>query len=281
MRKPNITKIILICILVALIIVSAGFFVADLIINDTPPTKNLFKALAAIFICCASLVRLLSNRGRRSLTSYESAYREHIRDAFADRPFYRKKLLCAIRLYNEDRYDKTIKYLLDLQEVSRTRDDIYAVGLMLGLTLTDMGCYNDAIRVYNALIQKNITSSTIYGNLGHVHSTLGNLRDAISYIELAIQNDVNNPAAYNNLAKLYFDIFDFENAKSNALKALQINHKMYQASTLLAIIYTIEDDKANAEKYSHMAIAGGKDPAELNEAIARYTTAKHQGRNEE
>lgn len=280
MKKSNITKIILIDILVALIIISVGFYVVDVIINNTPPTKNLFKALAVVFICCASLIRLLSSRRRRSLTSYESAYQEHIKDAFADRPFYKKKLLCAIRLYNEDRYDKAIKYLLDLQEVSRTRDDIYAVGLMLGLTLTDMGCYNDAIRIYNALIQKNITSSTIYGNLGHVHSVLGNFRDAISYIQLAIQNDVNNPAHYNNLAKLYFDIFDFENAKIYALKALQINHKIYQASTLLAIMYMIEDDKANAEKYSHMAIVGGRDPAELNEIIAKYTTAKQQGRNE-
>lgn len=280
MKKTNVIKIILIVILVALMIASVGFYVADLIINNTPPTKNIFKALTAVFICCASLVRLLSGK-RRSLAFYESVYQAHIKDAFADRPFYKKKLLCAIRLYNEDRYDKAIKYLLDLKTVSQTRDDIYAVGLITGLTLTEMECYNDAIHVYNFLIEKNITSSTVYGNLGNIHLTLGNHQDAISYIQLAIQNNENNPAPYNNLAKLYFDTFDFENAKIYAQKALQINHKMYQASTLLAIIYTMEGDKANAEKYSHMAISGGRSAAELKEIIAYYTTAEQQHHNEE
>jgi Tfp pilus assembly protein PilF len=98
---------------------------------------------------------------------------------------------------------------------------------------------------------------------------------------LAIQNDENNPAPYNNLANLYFETSDFENAKIYAQKALQINHKMYQASTLLAIIYTLEGDKANAEKYSHMAIAGGRNPVELNKIIAYYMTAEQQDHDEE
>ena len=127
----------------------------------------------------------------------------------------------------------------------------------------------------------NITSSTIYGNLGNIYLTLGNQQDAISYIRLAIQNDENNPAPYNNLANLYFEISDFENAKIYAEKALQINYKMYQASTLLAIIYTLEGDKANAEKYSHMAIAGGRPAAELNEVIAYYVAEKQQNPDEE
>ena len=281
MKKPNIIKIILVVILVALMIVSVGFFVADLIINNTPPTKNLFKALTVIFTCGISLIRLLSNKGRKNLAFYENAYQEHIKDAFADRPFYKKKLLCAIRLYNEDKYDKAIKYLLKLKTVSQTRDDFYAVGLMTGLTLTDMKCYSDAIHVYSSLIEMNMTSSTVYGNLGNIYLTLGNRQDAISYIRLAIQNDEKNPAPYNNLAKLYFETFDFENAKIYAQKALQINHKMYQASTMLAVIYTKEGDKANAEKYSHMAIASGRDPVELKEIIAYYMTAEQQNCDEE
>ena len=281
MKKCNVKKIILIVIFVALMIASAGFWVADMIINKTPPAKNFFKAVAVILACAGSLARLLSKQGRKNLAFYENAYQEHIKDAFVDRPFYKKKLLCAIRLYNEDNYNKAIKYLVDLKNNSRTRGDLYAVGLMTGLTLTEMECYNDAIQVYNALIEMNITSSTVYGNLGNIHLNLGNREDAISYIRLAIQNDENNPAPYNNLAQLYFEISDFENAKIYAEKALQINHKMYQASTLLAIIYTMEGDKANAEKFSHMAIAGGRNPVELKEILEYYTTAEQQGRDEE
>ena len=280
MKKSNI-KIVLGVILIVLIIASIGFYIADLIINNTPPTKNLFRTLAVVFACLASIIRLWANKGRRSLAAYESAYQKHIKNAFANSPLYKKKLLCAIRLYDEGKCDKAIKYLLELKSVSQTRDDIYAVGLITGLALTEAECYNEAIHVYNSLIEMDITSSTVYGNLGNIHLTLGNRRDAISYIRLAIQNDENNPAPYNNLASLYFEISDFENAKIYAEKALQINHKMYQASTLLAIIYTLEGDKANAEKYSHMAIAAGRPAAELNEVIAHYVAEKQQNHDEE
>ena len=281
MRQSNVIKTILAIVLIALMIVTLGYYIADLMINNTPPTKNLFRTLAIVFACLASIIRLCSNKGRRNLASYESAYQKHIKDAFADRPFYRKKLLCAIRLYDEGKCDKAIKYLLELKGVSQTRDDIYAVGLFTGLTLTEAECYNEAIHVYNSLIEMDITSSTVYGNLGNIHLTMGNHRDAISYIHLSIQNDENNPAPYNNLASLYFETADFENAKIYAEKALQINHKMYQASTLLAIIYTLEGDKANAEKYSHMAIASGRPAAELNRVIAHYVAEKEQNHNGE
>ena len=276
MRRSNALKIILIIILIALMIAALCFYLADFIINNMPPTKNLFRTLVIVFACLASIIRLWPNKGRKNLVLYESAYQKHIKDAFADRPFYKKKLLCAIRLYDEGKCDKAIKYLLELKSVSQTRDDIYAVGLITGLALTEAECYNEAIHVYNSLIEMDITSSTVYGNLGNIHLTLGNRRDAISYIHLSIQNDENNPAPYNNLASLYFQTSDFENAKIYAEKALQINHKMYQASTLLAIIYTLEGDKANAEKYSHMAIASGRPAAELNKIIAHYVAEKQQ-----
>ena len=41
---------------------------------------------------------------------------------------------------------------MDLKSVSQTRDDIYAVGLITGLALTEAECYNEAIHVYNSLM---------------------------------------------------------------------------------------------------------------------------------
>ena len=120
MRRSNVIKIVLVIILIVLMIVTLGFYIVDLIINNTPPTKNLFRTLAIVFACLASIIRLSTNKGRRNLVSYESAYQKHIKDAFADRPFYRKKLLCAIRLYDEGKCDKAVRYLLDLKSVSQT-----------------------------------------------------------------------------------------------------------------------------------------------------------------
>ena len=272
MKRNKIVRIILAAILVCLIILSAVFYAVDIIANNTPPTKNLFKALAAIFICAGSLARLFVKKGRRSLEYYESQYSNEIGNAFANAPFYRKKLLCAIRLYNEDNMAKALKYLGQLKQVSKERDDLYAVGLFTALVFTDMGCVEDAIVVYNALIKMDITSTTIYGNLGSIYSGMGNYNYAIACSRLAIQNDENNPAPYNNLAKLYFDTYDFENAKEYALKALKINHKFTSSATLLAVIYSLENDKENFEKYSHIAISSGENPARLQRIIERYQT---------
>ena len=276
MNKNKIIKIILAVILIALIAASLAFYVMDIILNDTPPTQNLFKALIAVFICTGTLIRLFVRKGRRSLAYYESQYYEHIKNAFANSLFYRKKLLCAIRLYNENNLGKALKYLEQLKQVAKERDDLYAVGLFTALVFTDMGYEQNAIVVYKALLNMNITSTTVYGNLGIIYSGLGNYDDAIVYSRLAIQNNENNPAPYNNLAKVYFDKYDFENAKEYALKALKINHKFRPSASLLALIYSLENDEENAEKYFHIALSCGEDPAKLQTAIKRYKAQKSQ-----
>ena len=270
MTKKRITKYILVAILIVLIIASVGFYVADIVLNGTPPTKNVFKALTAVFICLGSLIRLLNKKGRKSLKYYESQYSEHIRQAFASSPFYRRKLLCAIRLYNEDNFGKALKYLVQLKPVCKEKEDLYAVGLFTGIVFTDMGFTDDAIAVYNALIDMRIASSTVYGNLGSIYSGRGDYDDAISALRSAIRCDENNPAPYNNLAKLYFDTYDFENAEWFALKALDINHKFRQSASLLAIIYSLNGDKEKARKYIHIAVSSGQDPVGLQKAIKHY-----------
>ena len=276
MKKNVIVKIIVTAVLIALIVASIALYVVDIILNNTPPTENLFKALAAVFICLGSLVRMNVKKGRRSLSYYESRYYEQIKNAFVDSPMNKKKLLCAIRLYNEDNFGKALKYLNALKQACKTRDDLYVVGLFTALVFTDANCYEDAIYIYNALLNMNITSSTIYGNLGHLYSGMGNHKDAISMLHLSIQNDENNPSPYHNLAKLYFDTYDFENAKKYATKALDINQKFRPSASLLAIIYSLEDDNANYEKYFHIAISCGEDPARLQSTIKRYQTEMAQ-----
>ncbi len=278
MQKNTIVKIVVSALFILLIAASVIFYVVDIVNNNTAPTKNLFKALAVVFICLAGLVKLFvsGNSKRRGLDFYEKEYSVHLKSAFSESPFWRKKLLCAIRLYNENKFAKAIKYLNELKPLCKKQDDFYAVGLFLGLTFTDMGLELAAVDVYNALIKMGINSSTIYGNLGSLHSSLGNYDDAIANMRLSIQNDEKNPAPYNNLAKLYFDTFDFENAKKYAMIALDVNHKFRQSATLLAIIFSLENDSVNAQKYSHIALSSGEDPDRLKKAIEHYKASMNQ-----
>ncbi|MBQ9807143.1 MAG: tetratricopeptide repeat protein [Clostridia bacterium] len=274
MSKNKAIKIIISTILIALIFVSVIFYVADIVMNDTSPTKNLFALFALIITGIVGLARLFFAKGNgRGLDFYEQQYSEILKEAFSDSLLRRKKLLCAIRLYNENKYKKAVKYLNELQPLCKKYDDFYSVGIFLGLIFTDAGLKEDAVDIYQTLISMNVTSATIYSNLGSLHSSLGNYDEAIANFRLSVQNDEKNHFAYNNLAKLYFDTFDFVNAKKYALKALEINHKMRQAANLLAILFSLENDSENAQKYFHIAIAAGEAPEDLKHAIEFYKSS--------
>ena len=218
MKKNKTIRLILIAILIALIIASIAFYIADIVINDKAPTEDLFRVLVLIAACIASLIRVFTNKGRHLLSYYESRYQEALKGAFSNSPIHRKKLLQAIRLYNECNFKKAIRILLKLKLVCRTTEDLYAVGLFTALTFTEMGCRDEAIFIYNTLIDMDAATSTVYGNIGLLYSETGNYNDAIAAYRLAIQNDENNPAAYNNLANMYFDTYDLENAKNTPSK---------------------------------------------------------------
>lgn len=272
MSKAKIINVIVFILLILLLIISVGYYIYDIVANGTDPGKNLHRVIICAIICAGGMLRFRSLGGisSRGLLFFEVQYAEHIKDAFKDSPQEKRKLLTAIKLYNENKYDKAIKMILELKGVCQTRDDIYATGIFLALCLTDMGLTEEAVKVYNQMIEMGATSSTLYGNLGSLYSGLGMYNDAIAALRLSIQNDEKNPYPYNNLAKLYFDTYDFENAKRYAKMALEINHKFRQPATLLAIVYTLEDDKENAEKYSHIALTSGETPERLKNAIDHY-----------
>lgn len=76
------------------------------------------------------------------------------------------------------------------------------------------------------------------------------------------------------MAQEYFALHEFEKAISYANQSLEINPKFHNASTLLAVIYSLTGDKENAEKYSHIAITSGRDPESLKQTIAYYKSAQ-------
>ena len=58
--------------------------------------------------------------------------------------------------------------------------------------------------------------------------------------------------------------------------ALDVNHKFRQSATLLAIIFSLENDSVNAQKYSHIALSSGEDPDRLKKAIEHYKASMSQ-----
>ena len=269
--KKTILRILLICIVLAVM----ALYLYDLIVNREPPTKNLVRICCLILLCAVAFVRTFQPGYKRSLSFYEMQYADILGNAFQSQPFWKKKLLCATRLYNESKYDKALDYLMDLKHRAETHDDHYAVNLFAGLCFTDMGLYEHAAQVYQQLIDSGCANSRIFSNLGHVQMKSGEHKMALKNYEIALEYDPNNAYAVNNIAQAHFQMYEFDEAIEFAKKALESNPKLDQASTLLAITYALLNDKENSEKYFHIAINCGRDPKEIKEAIEYFRTAQH------
>ena len=237
------------------------------------PTENLTRVAVIIAGLIITLLRLRVSRPRRTLDYYEAQYQKELKSAFADSVFDRKKLLCAVRLYNEDNFRKAAKYLVQLQPKCRRPDDYYAVGVFLALIYTDIGLYDQAVMMYHHLIGLNLASTTVYGNMGYVYSMMGDDEKTLDCYRAALDIDPRNAYAQHNIAKFYFDKHDFESAAENAKKALELDSKMRQSASLLAIIYALDENKAEAEKYFHLAITCGEKPDDLKNAIEMFRKA--------
>lgn len=202
----KILRIVLALVLVALTVGIVVYYFYDIKVNGTGWTENLLKTVAVVFSGVVALVRLfVGDAGRKSLGFYESHYSEQINNAFADSKRNRKKLLKAIRFYNENKLKKAANYLIDLKPVCNTTDEYRAVGLLLGLTFTDMEFYPEAINVYEQVIYMGLATDTMYSNLGHIYAKLGNSEQAMKHYEKALFINPENAYAYNNIAKIHFD----------------------------------------------------------------------------
>lgn len=254
---------------VLIILFGVGIYVYDIIVNHTNPSDNLVKFLLVIIACVIGILRG-SRTARTSLSVYEKSYEKELRSAFSYDEKKRRELLCAVRFYNEGKLEKAAKEFINLKSHCKRSDDYFAVGLFLALCFTDMYLYQEAIHEYRQIIARQLETSTIYNNLGHIHDKLGKKKEAIEYFEKSLELSSDNAYTYVNIANMYFAEKEFEPAVLYALKALEINSKLKQAANLLAITYSLQGDKENAEKYFHVAISAGSNPSELKNAINYY-----------
>ena len=279
--KRKSANIIWIIVVILAIVAVIGFYIYDVAYQKNSPTKNLFRALAIVVLLLGTLFKLVNGGNRKSLGVYEKIYEQQLGYAFKDKPFARKKLLCAVRLYNENNYRKALKYLFQLIKEAKTERDIVPVLLFIALCYTDGGAPEEAIKVYYDLLKHDYGNSTAHNNLGQLYIQKGKFDMALQHYSKAIECNPNNPAAYNNRANYYFRIKEYDEAIVDAKKALEIKNNMVQAASLLAVIYALKNDSENKKKYYHIAITSGRSPEELDESIEYFMREEAQEDNEE
>ncbi len=273
-------KKIVTVILILLILAAVGLTVYGIVIGQSL-SELLPGAIVVICGALASLVRMKGKNVRRSLAFYESEYAGQLKNAFAWSAKYRKQLLSALRFYNEDALDKAAKKLIKLCSKCQTTDDGYAVYLFLGIIFTDMGLYEEAVSAYEVIIKNGAENATVYNNLGYIHMNAGDYDKAEQSFRQSIRLDPAETQAYHNIARIRFNQYRFDEAIEQENKALSYEPKMRQALSMLSIIYNKQGNKAEADKYFHMAVAAGEDAEALKTTIKRYSSLSEEEWNKE
>ena len=269
-KKTVITlRIVLALAMVGII----GAYIYDIYANGTPIRENIFKVLSIACALLGTLVRLSAKRGRRSLDFYEKNYKNELGRAFADEPKLRKKLIGAVRLYNENNFRKAIKILTELLGKADASSDRIPVLLFTALCYSDMGCSPEAVNVYYRMLEIDGRNDRIHSNLGLQLMRLGDTSRALEHYEKAVEYNPDSYFAYVNRGNCYFNQDDYENAEKDALRALEIRGNGKEAASLLAILYALKGDEEAKKKYIRIYVTNGGNGEGLKAAIAHYITA--------
>lgn len=256
---------LILCLLCAAVV---GLLLYQGLITKELTSSDLTRALLILAGLLLSFVRSFSNqRSRGSKTLFQKAYKEFIRNAFAEEPRLEKLFYSAVADYNQGKPDQAVDKLMNLRRECRNSDDIYAVTVFTALCLDDLQLYEEAANAYhNALkIHRN---TTLASNLGLCYQRLGNFAQAQDAYELAIDIDPDNAFANNNYSAMYFREADYESALEYAQHALDINPKLPQALGTSAICFALLGQTEEYREYYRRAVAAGYDGQKIKQAIA-------------
>ena len=272
----KLTIIRVICVL--LILAALGLYVYGIVVNGDGPTDNLLRSVIIALSGVSALMKTFPKR--RPLTTYANAFAKELGSAFAEDPKKRERLLEAVRLFDEDKNGAALKLLEELKLDTRTRDEIYAVGLFTALCQKDLGLNAAAIATYEDIAARGAESSQLYSNLGILYGETDPDKAFSAYMK-AIKLDPQNAMPHNNVAALLLRLGEYDGAGQAAANALEINPNQHQAWTTLAVVSAIQGDAERSEKCIRKAVECGQEEAALRRAITHYMNSAEQDAAEE
>lgn len=199
---------------------------------------------------------------------YQKAYPEFIQEPFAEDPKLEKRFYDAVHDYNRNKPAKAVDKLEKLRRECQRSSDLRTVLVFTGLSLHDMGRYQEALQKYDAA-RKIKDCSTLASNMGLCCQRLGKFDRSFALYQEAIRLDSNNAVAYNNLSALYFSQGEYENALDAARDALECNAKLPQALSTAAICCKLLGYEADYETYYRRAVAAGYDGDKIKRVIRK------------
>lgn len=248
---------------ILIIISMAALIVWQLFFAEEKNAKILSKAIVLFVVYLLGVLGIKRKRSPFDYKIYEERYGYVIKTAFShDRVRY-MKLMSAITLYNENKFDKAIKALDKLEEHCSESDDFSAVLYFRALCKDENGNKSGAIADYEELLTRDYTNSHAWSNLGLIYTHIGKNDEALRCYREAVHHDPSNPYAHCNLGNLYLMRADYQLALEHALKSLDAEPKIKQSMGLAAIAYKRLGNDEYAEKYCIMYGKHGGNVKEL------------------
>ena len=256
-------KRILLVIIVVLLVFSCGYYIYEVAVQGASPTENLGRLIVVLLSCLIALNRIrqsgIGQRAeRKPLSFYEKHFWQQLEHVYSRDAKSRKKLLEAVRYFDEDKFAPALKILENLKKARPAKREFNCLCLFSALCYTDWGLTDAAIKEYETILITEPNHVTALGNLGLIYSKNGDYSAAEKYLIASIAADPNYAYGYNNLAYVYYRTGDFGVAMEYAHKTIEIQSNFRQSLTLLAILYFAKGDEENYKKYRELAVINGE-----------------------
>lgn len=244
--------------LISIAVILAGVLVYQLLFVTEKDVKLITKLITILVTYVIAIFKALKHPGVSASGIYEIAYQDDLQDVFRNDKQSYNKLLTAIGYYNQDKYPKALKLLTALENACTSNREHAAVLLFQALCHSDQGETAQAISVYEKLLQYETANFRAWSNLGLQYANAERSMDAENAYRNAIRYNSQHAPAYANLAVLLLSRGDTEQAITEALHAFQLDNKLYQPLSTVAVAYARQGNAEQARKYLNLyAFHGG------------------------
>jgi tetratricopeptide (TPR) repeat protein len=141
-----------------------------------------------------------------------------------------------------------------------------------GLTAHMRGDFDEAIAIFERVVEEHPTSAAAYHQMGRCHMKLGDFKIAIKNLETAVRMGPDRTAARVDLGMLYIAVDEISKAKAQFMRALSRSESNVKVLASLGIVHFLEKD--NGKAISHFQDAIELNPS--NFACHFYLAKVHQ-----
>ena len=154
------------------------------------------------------------------------------------------------RLYESGEYMRALRTLEDAKNRATTSDSvqIYKINLLEAMILYSIGEYENALTVYQSMLDSEHLEINLYYNIGITCLRLGIADDAIKYLELATALKPSHLNTLVTLGQFYYDRHLYRLSKSYYSRVLDIEYENEEARLHLGLIAL--KDRNNMDAYS-------------------------------